>query len=438
MTTRSRNLTRAEADALGRELDALRDEVVSSLGQRDVDHVRRIIRTARRAEAAGRSLLHLGLDPLTFAAGAGALAIAKILENMEVGHNVMHGQYDWTGDPELDSHTYEWDLVCPADAWRLTHNFEHHTFTNVVGRDRDVGYALLRVAPEQRWHAGYLPQPIVALGLALVFQWGVALHDLRLDELVRGKQPFAQFLARARPFVAKAARQLAKDYAFFPALALWNAPRVAAGNLLANTARNLWAFSIIFCGHFPAGVRVYSEDEARGESRGEWYARQMNGSANLDGGRLFHLLSGHLGFQIEHHLFPDLPACRYPELAPRVRTICARYGQTYNTGSFARQLGSVVGSLFRHALPPRAGVRSSSVSQGCTRPDHTTGSCRGARRRRRASSGSGRRLAETPMPTGPARPSPPGRDRARSRRAPPSRSSPASPGRGASGTACGR
>jgi fatty acid desaturase len=354
MASRTRTLTSDEAAALGRELDELRQEVVASLGERDVDHIRRVIRTARYSEAAGRLLLHLGVDPLTFAVGTAALGLSKVLENMEVGHNVMHGQYDWTHDPELDAHRYEWDIVCPAEAWRRTHNYEHHTFTNVVGRDRDVGYALLRVAPEQPWHLGYLPQPVIALGLAFVFQWGVALHDLRLDELARRKQTLAAFGARARPLLAKAARQLAKDYVFFPAVALWNAPRVAAGNLLANMARNLWTFSIIFCGHFPRGVRVYEEEEALGESRGEWYVRQMNGSANLEGGPLFHVLTGHLSFQIEHHLFPDIPASRYPELATRVRAICERYGQPYHTGSFTRQFGSVVAGLFRHALPPRA------------------------------------------------------------------------------------
>ena len=30
-----------------------------------------------------------------------------------------------------------------------------------------------------------------------------------------------------------------------------------------------------------------------------------------------------LSHQIEHHMFPDLPAARYPEMAPRVREICA-------------------------------------------------------------------------------------------------------------------
>jgi fatty acid desaturase len=351
MATASRELTREEADALGRELDALREELVASLGQADVDHIRRVIRAARYAEAAGRLALHVGLDPVTFAAGVGALALSKILENMEVGHNVMHGQYDWTGDPELDSKAYEWDIACTGDGWRHSHNYEHHTFTNIVGKDRDIGYALLRVSAEQRWRVVYVVQPVSALVLAFIFQWGVGLHDLRLDEALRGEQSLAELRSRARPFLAKAGWQLAKDYALFPGLALWNAPRVLAGNLLANMLRNLWSFAVIFCGHFPEGVRVYKEEESRGETRGQWYARQLNGSANIEGGGLFHLLTGHLSHQIEHHLFPDLPAARYPSIAPRVRAICQRYGQAYNSGSFRKQLGSVIGRIFRHALP---------------------------------------------------------------------------------------
>ena len=71
------------------------------------------------------------------------------------------------------------------------------------------------------------------------------------------------------------------------------------------------------------------------------YVRQLAGSCDIEGGRLLHLMTGNLSHQIEHHLFPDLPAARYPEMAPKVRAICEKYGQTYITGSFARQLGSV-------------------------------------------------------------------------------------------------
>ncbi|MGB5500855.1 MAG: acyl-CoA desaturase [Polyangiales bacterium] len=351
MNTQSKNLTREEADAFGRDLDALRQETVADLGERDVAHIRQVIRAANRSEVAGRVLLHFGLGPVSFVLGTSALGLSKILENMEIGHNIMHGQYDWTRDPALDSQRYEWDNVCTGDDWRHSHNYEHHTFTNILGKDRDVGYGFLRVAPEQEWKPIHLTQPIVAAFLALFFQWGVGGHDLRIDELFSGKQTPTELGKRARPFLTKAAWQLFKDYAFFPALALGNAPRVALGNLFANGMRNLWTFAVIFCGHFPEGVRLYDQAETENESRGQWYVRQLNGSANIEGNRWLHVLSGHLSHQIEHHLFPDIPAARYPEMAPRVREACARYGQSYNTGSFRRQLSSVIGRIVRLSLP---------------------------------------------------------------------------------------
>ena len=372
MTRQSKNLTREEADAFGRELDALRQQVVADLGARDVEHIRQMIRTVHRSEAAGRVLLHFGLGPVSFLLGTSALGLAKILENMEVGHNIMHGQYDWTGDPALDSQRYDWDNVCTGDDWRHSHNYEHHTFTNILGKDRDIGYGFLRVAPEQAWRPLHLTQPIVATLLALLFQWGVGGHDLRIDELVAGKQTPRELGKRARPFVTKAAWQLFKDYGLFPALALANAPRVALGNLLANGARNVWTFSVIFCGHFPEGVRVYEEAETENESRGQWYVRQLNGSANIEGERWLHVLTGHLSHQIEHHMFPDIPAARYPEMAPRVREICARYEQSYNTGSFRRQLSSVVGRLLRLSLPgPKQAAKARSAKPEETIPQLT-------------------------------------------------------------------
>ena len=349
--TESRTLEREEIEAFGRELESIRQEVVADLGARDVAHIRSVMHAVRVAEIAGRMLLQLGVDPVSFAIGTAALSAAKILENMEVGHNIMHGQYDWTKDPELDGRSYEWDHVCAGEDWRHSHNYEHHTFTNILGKDRDVGYGIVRIDPSQPWHIGALAQPLWALLLALGFQWGIGGYDLRLDEALAGKQSWRKVFGRAGPFLTKAAWQLARDYLFYPALAGPNAARVFAGNLAANGVRNVWTFVVIFCGHFPEGVRVYREDEVATETRADWYLRQLNGSANLEGSRLFHVFTGHLSHQIEHHLFPDLPASRYPEMAPRVRALCAGYGQRYNSGSLLRQFGSVVGRILRHALP---------------------------------------------------------------------------------------
>ncbi len=347
-------LTREQTDELGTELDAIRNEIKADLGERDAAHIRRLVRIARGSAITGRSLLMFGIDPITWTIGVGALATAKILENMEIGHNVMHGQYDWMNDPALASATYEWDNVCDSGHWRRYHNYEHHTFTNILGRDRDVGYGLLRVSTEQYWRPKHLVQPISNVVLALLFQWGVGVHGLDPTRALKSKIGRARFRREWRPFARKAARQLGKDYVLFPLLALGNAPRVLAGNLAANVIRNVWTNVIIFCGHFPEGARVYTREETRNESRGAWYLRQLQGSANIEGGRWFHVLTGHLSHQIEHHLFPDLPAHRYPEIAPRVRALCERYGLPYNTGSFWQQYGSVLKKLWAYALPTRA------------------------------------------------------------------------------------
>ena len=350
-TSPRRELTSQEIEAFGRELDELRRDIVRDLGARDVEHIRRVIGVSRRSEAAGRLLLHAGVDPLSFLAGTGALALSKILDNMEIGHNVLHGQYDWTGDPALDSRKLDWDITCPPEDWRHYHNYEHHTFTNILGKDRDVGYVFFRTCPEQPWRPRHLLQPAVALGLALLFQWGIGAHSLRLEDTLRGREPLSALAKRARPFLRKAGWHVAKEYGLYPTIALWNAPRVALGNFLADTTRNVWAFVIIFCGHFPEGVRVYREDEVADETRGHWYLRQIGGSANIEGDRVLHVLSGHLSHQIEHHLFPDIPAARYPEIAERVRDICERYGQPYCTGSLWRQFGSVLGRIARLSVP---------------------------------------------------------------------------------------
>lgn len=344
-------LTPEQSEAFGAEMDALRHRVVSELGADDAQYLRRIVRVQRTLEITGRALLFAGFLPPAWLSGVAALSLSKILDNLEIGHNVLHGQYDWLRDEALNSHTFEWDAVAPATLWKRTHNFGHHTYTNIVGKDRDVGYWVLRVTPEQPWNPYYLGNPIYAALGSLVFEWGVALHELEVDRLLAGQKSWSAVATDARTIAAKAARQVAKDYAVFPVLSGPLAPLTFAGNASANVIRNLWAFAVIFCGHFPDDVVTFTEDETANETRGQWYVRQLLGSANITGSKLFHVLSGHLGHQIEHHLFPELPARRYSQIADEVREICRRYGLPYNTGPLHRQLGSVARTLTRLALP---------------------------------------------------------------------------------------
>ncbi|MBB2744618.1 UNVERIFIED_ORG: linoleoyl-CoA desaturase [Microbispora rosea subsp. rosea] len=340
-----------DTEGFGRELDKIRDEVLASLGERDAAYIRGLIAVQRKLELGGRALLFASWLPPAWAVGTAALAVAKILENMEIGHNVLHGQWDWMRDPKIHSTTWEWDTASPADQWKHSHNFVHHTWTNVLGKDRDIGYSVVRISPEQRWRPIYLAQPLYNALLALFFEYGIAIYDLELERIPSGRKDPKEALAQLRAVAAKIRRQIIKDYLAFPLLAGPAFLPVLLGNLTANMARNVWAHTIIFCGHFPEGAEVFTEDRLENETRGEWYVRQLLGSCNIDGGRLFHIMSGNLSHQIEHHLFPDLPSNRYAEIAPRVRALCERFGLPYTSGSLARQAGSVWKRVLRMALP---------------------------------------------------------------------------------------
>jgi linoleoyl-CoA desaturase len=344
-------LTPEQLEQLGRELDALHEELYADLGERDARYIRSTIRFHRQLVIAARLLLLRSDKRPAWLAGTAALSLAKILENMEIGHNVMHGQWDWMNDPDINSQSWDWDTASPADAWRHSHNYEHHTFTNIRGKDRDLGYEIMRIDPHQRWHPVYLLQPLYNLLLMGFFEWGVALHDLNFEAIRKGEKPKAKALAELRAIGLKARRQAVKDYIAFPLLSGRAFKSTLTANFTSNIVRNVWAHSIIFCGHFPDQTYTFSEQEVAEETRGAWYVRQLLGSANIEGGQLFHFVSGNLGFQVEHHLFPDLPSSRYAEIAPRVRDICRRYNLPYNSGPFHRQLGTVHRTILRLAFP---------------------------------------------------------------------------------------
>jgi fatty acid desaturase len=348
---RTVTMTPEQAENFGRELDAIRERVIADLGDRDATYIRRVIKAQRALEVGGRALLFAGVLPPAWLAGTAMLAASKILDNMEIGHNVMHGQYDWMGDPALTSRNFEWDSACPSDQWRHSHNYMHHTYTNIVDMDRDIGYGILRMSEDQRWSPYYLGNPVYAFLLMVLFQYGVALHELETERIRSGEISIADKRDTIRGIWRKVKRQTLKDYVAFPLLAGPFAPWVFTGNLTANLIRNVWSYAIIFCGHFPDGTQEFSKEETENESRGMWYFRQVLGSANLTGGKLFHVMSGNLSFQIEHHLFPDLPAFRHEEISTEVQEICERYGVPYNKGPLPKQFATVVRKICRLALP---------------------------------------------------------------------------------------
>ena len=347
------HLTEEEVEELGRELDALRTEIEESRGEADAAYINRMITLQRRLAAAGRITLFASRFPPAWVAGTAMLALAKVLENIEIGHNTMHGQWDWMNDPEIHSSNWEWDTMQPAEQWKHSHNYVHHQFTNVLGFDNDIGYGILRMAREQKWSPGNLGQPVYNALLAFLFEWGVGLHDLDIEAIRKREKDPKVLRKQLRQIWHKVRRQVAKDYVIYPALSGPGWFSTLTANATANIIRNLWAYTIIFCGHFPDGAMHFDEAELEDETRAEWYLRQMLGAANFEGGPVMHILSGHLGYQIEHHLFPDLPSNRYPQIAERVRALCEKYDIPYTTGPLHRQYFQALRTIMKLSLPNR-------------------------------------------------------------------------------------
>jgi fatty acid desaturase len=345
-------LSEEQIEALGREFDAIHDQVFSELGERDAKYIRSMIEMHRRLLVLSRAVLVFSRFKPAWVLGTAGLSLAKILENMEIGHNVMHGQWDWMNDPNIHSSNWDWDTASTKEAWKHSHNYVHHTYTNIRGKDKDLGYEIMRIDPHQKWHPVYLLQPLYNLVLMGFFEWGVAFHDLDLEAVRKGEKDKKQVLKELKGMWGKARNQIVKDYLAFPALSGRKGFKATlAANFTANIIRNVWSHSNIFCGHFPDQTYTFSQDEVADESKGGWYVRQLLGAANIDGSPLFHVISGNLGYQVEHHLFPDMPSTRYGEIAPQVRQICKQYGLPYNTGPFGKQLGSVHRTILRLAFP---------------------------------------------------------------------------------------
>jgi NADPH-dependent stearoyl-CoA 9-desaturase len=394
-------LSEQELEKLAKEFDAIHDDVFADLGDRDRRYIKNVISAQRQIVVAGRVLLLASRSKTAWLLGTACLSMAKILENMEIGHNVMHGQWDWMNDPDIHSSVWDWDTASTAESWKHSHNYIHHTFTNILGKDKDLGYEIMRIDPNQKWAPRYLGQPIYNLLLTLLFEWGVAVHDMDIDAIRKREKPWSEVRKDLKGIGVKARAQIVKDYLGWPLIsagafgltqlatggrleqparsrvarrlrsvstgrrmgAVANfldkvAPgvestylRTLAADALANVIRNVWAHAIIFCGHFPDQTYTFTPEEVEDESRGGWYVRQLLGAANIDGSPLFHIISGNLGYQVEHHLYPDMPSSRYSEIAPQVKEICERYELPYNSGRFSKQWGMVHRSIFRLAFP---------------------------------------------------------------------------------------
>ena len=250
----------------GAELDAVKQRVTSRIGAEDVAYVRRLNRFSRCMEVAGRALILLSPEPVTFLLGVGALWVHKQLQSTEIGHTVLHGAYDrLPGGEAFASKKWRWDTPIDEESWRLAHNVRHHGNTNVAARDTDIDFGPVRLttqtehAPIHRWQLPF--------ALAVIFPFFALTINAHVTGLTEAIAPEGRPLtilpdrtrASRRAALKKALRKYLPYYLYnfllFPLLAGPLFFKVLLGNVLAEVMRDIpLARAPSFCSTVTSGA----------------------------------------------------------------------------------------------------------------------------------------------------------------------------------------
>jgi fatty acid desaturase len=355
-------------DQIEAEFDAIKQRYRAKLGPKDVAYIKGLRLKSRLAELLGRGLLWISPDPLTFSLGVAFVWLHRNLESIEIGHNVLHGQYDYFPEiPQFHSRNFKWKAPVDEEGWRREHNGLHHVHTNVYEMDPDLNHGILRMNDKMPWNPYHRWQVPMYLFLAYpIVLYGFNAQNLgfrqtfRAEKFPQGNEGYApvhpggseQELKR-RHWLS-ISRVMFKEYLLFPLLALatgFSFFKVALGNMLADGINNYWISLTIQATHFTEPLQP--EDALA--HKGRWYVSQLDSSVNFKGSRMMSILWGHLNYQIEHHLFPDIPSHHYPDMAVEVKEVCARHGLPYKCNpSWGRAIRNFVGVMWKYSFPPAA------------------------------------------------------------------------------------
>lgn len=330
-------------DEIYQAFEAIKHRHQADMGKKDVDYIRKIRRYSRIFEVLGRSAVMLLPGPLALL-GVPLVFLHRNLESIEIGHNVLHGQYDSLPEvPEFHSHNFRWKAPIDEGGWRQEHNATHHVYTNVFEKDPDLSHGFLRTnaqVPHTTWHYFQVPfYLLLAYPTILYFfnNQNLGRSDtFREEKFPLGNKGYATFknpenLSSAqidKRIRLSVFRVLFKEYAVFPLLALLSGLgfwKVFLCNALADFLNNYWIALTIQATHFTEPLQP--NDAINNKSN--WYISQLDSSVNFKGTRLQSIFWGHLNYQIEHHLYPDIPSHRYPDIAKEVQAICRQYDLPY-------------------------------------------------------------------------------------------------------------
>lgn len=357
------------------EISALYRSAKAEVGQSDLDHIARVDRFSKALEREARELINHGKGFSSWKSGIVMLISHYTIEFSELGHNILHGQYDHLENAgKFHSGRWHWNNTMDEQDWALMHNTVHHPFTNIKEKDHDLGYFVFRVNPAQKWR-WYSPFQVIAL-LWVLFNDAhyYAMYTSMSADVARNGRVTRKGIAAP---LGRIWREIKYSYITMPLKHGWRAFRIGSANFISRAMANAYLGLILSTSHMTEASEVFEEVDH--ESEADYYIRQSAATMNFYGDKPFpekylkqmntlkeqgldtefsDIFYGAINYHLEHHLYPDLPPNRIRALAPEVKSICEKYGVPYRIKSFSEAWPNVFRTILRHSLPTNSSDRS--------------------------------------------------------------------------------
>jgi len=371
-------ISSTQAAGFVRELETIRARVELGNGEADLRHIRRISWVGRGLSAVGYGLCVLGANPLSIL----LVGLGRFTRWVLVAHTVLHRAYDTIdgAGPAWHSRSFargrrrwwDWFDWIQADDWQAQHNVDHHRY---VGDERDPD----RLAENLRWMKDRPKwfRVTVLLLLAATWKWtyyGPATRRATLRRASRGAGQEAESASGWSPSSLLDREMLVRSYlpyalvhfVVIPCAFLPFGWRCALGalvnSLLAEVLVNLHAFAVVAPTHTGVDIPIF---HGKAKTRDEYFMRQVLGSVNYRSeGPISDFLQGYMGYQIEHHLWPDLPLRQYPRVRREVEALCAKHGVPYRRHSVWRRIREMTHAVVGDETATTARLWSREVGAG--------------------------------------------------------------------------
>jgi fatty acid desaturase len=341
----------ADLEAFLADVRALRREIEASLGEEDLAHLRRMEAVGRAFTALGYLTAGVAPNPLS----AFAIAVGRGARWMLM-HHIGHRGYDKVpGVPaRYTSRVFargwrrflDWPDWMVPEAWIYEHNVLHHSYTGEL-RDPDLVERNM-----QKVNDAGVPTALkwIALGFyAATWKWTyyapntlrTYLHRHTWKEGSEDPQalPLAWSTLLKQSYLPYAGLHFGAIPALYFLFGPWAWFSALCNSLAAEVLTNLHTFLVIGPNH--AGDDLY-RFEARPASKAEGMARQVVGSVDYaTGSDVVDFAHLWLNYQIEHHVFPDLPMRQYQRVQPRLRALCEKHGLPYVQESVVKRAGKM-------------------------------------------------------------------------------------------------